>query len=97
MSPHFGVVQETLVRSVYTRQRHAYAREAPRDSSLVGTVRVGVFRGKEEEVVRIARGPALPIARLSSVLWPLIGGSNVSFRVPMGPVKPGTISRCCGT
>ena len=57
MSPHFGVVQETLVRSVYTSQRHASGREAPRDSSLVGTVRVGVFQGKEEEVARIARGP----------------------------------------
>ena len=46
MSPHFGMVQETLVRSVYARQRHACAREAPQDSSLGGTVRVGVFRGK---------------------------------------------------
>ena len=46
MSPHFGMVQEALVRSVYARQRHACAREAPQDSSLGGTVRVGVFRGK---------------------------------------------------
>ena len=50
LSPHFGVVQETLVETLVkerlSRQRHACAREAPQDSLLVGTVRVGVFHGK---------------------------------------------------
>ena len=32
--------------TIYARQCHACAREAPQDSSLGGTVRVGLFRGK---------------------------------------------------
>ena len=46
LSPHFGVVQETLVRSVYRVGVTACAGEAPQDSLLVGTVHVGVFHGK---------------------------------------------------